>query len=174
MPLSLHAAFIPSALQIIDSTRGLVDRGESWCSEQEHDPAHVLSARIYEDMLPFTYQVASVAGHTAGALAGLTNGVFQPDLSPPPESFDGLRDKLAGARDALEQVSEDDLEQAIGRDMRFEFRAYKLEFTADEFLLSFSQPNFYFHAATAYDILRMLGVPIGKRDFNGRMRLKQG
>jgi hypothetical protein len=173
MPLSLHAAFVPSALQMIDSTKGLVDRGESWCNEEGHEPSHVLSARIYEDMFPFTYQVKSVAVHTAGALGGVAHGVFQPDLSPPPESFDGLREHLASARTALEQVSEDELEQAIGRDMRFEFRDFKLEFTAEQFLLSFSQPNFYFHAATAYDILRMLGVQIGKRDFNGRLRLRQ-
>jgi uncharacterized protein len=36
--------------------------------------------------------------------------------------------------------------------------------------LSFSQPNFYFHAATTYDILRWKGVPIGKRDFMGMVR----
>lgn len=174
MPLSLHAAFVPSALQTIDSTEKLVDRGEAWCSEQGHDPAHVLSARIYEDMFPFTYQVKSVAVHTAGALAGVAKGVFQPDLSPPPESFAGLREHLAQARSALEQVSQDDLEQAIERDMRFEFRDFRLDFVAEEFLLSFSQPNFYFHATTAYDILRMLGVPVGKRDFTGRFRLKTG
>jgi hypothetical protein len=46
-----------------------------------------------------------------------------------------------------------------------------MPFTADNFLLSFSQPNFYFHAATAYDILRMKGLSVGKRDFLGRMRL---
>jgi uncharacterized protein len=174
MPLSLHAAYIPSALQMIDTTKGLVDRSEAWCGEHEHDPSHVLSASIHEDMLPFTYQVKSVAVHTAGALAGVARGVFQPDFSPPPETFDGLREQLAQARSALEQTSEDDLEQAIGRDMRFEFRDFKLEFTAEEFLLSFSQPNFYFHATTAYDILRMLGVPVGKRDFTGRFRLRKG
>ena len=48
----------------------------------------------------------------------------------------------------------------------------KLPFTAENFLLSFSLPNFYFHATTAYDILRHKGVPIGKRDFMGRMRMK--
>ena len=80
MPLSLHAAYIPSALQMIDTTKGLVDRGEAWCGEQEHDPSHVLSASIHEDMLPFTYQVKSVAVHTAGALAGVASGVFQPDF----------------------------------------------------------------------------------------------
>ena len=45
-------------------------------------------------------------------------------------------------------------------------------FTAEDYLLSFALPNFYFHAATAYDILRWKGLPIGKRDFIGRLRLK--
>ena len=43
---------------------------------------------------------------------------------------------------------------------------------AEDFLTSLSIPNFYFHATTAYDILRMKGVQIGKRDFAGRPRLK--
>ena len=45
-----------------------------------------------------------------------------------------------------------------------------MDFLAEDFLLSFAQPNFYFHAATAYDILRAHAVPLGKRDFNGRVR----
>ena len=43
---------------------------------------------------------------------------------------------------------------------------------SEVFLKSFSLPNFYFHATTAYDILRSKGVPLGKRDYLGRMRLK--
>ena len=39
--------------------------------------------------------------------------------------------------------------------------------------MSFSLPNFHFHATTAYDILRMKGVPIGKRDYLGQMRMKR-
>jgi hypothetical protein len=58
----------------------------------------------------------------------------------------------------------------MGRDMRFSFGERHIDFRAEEFLLSFSQPNFYFHATTAYDILRSQGVPIGKRDFLGRLR----
>ena len=48
----------------------------------------------------------------------------------------------------------------------------KLPFTAEGFLMSFSLPNFYFHATTAYDILRTNGVPLGKRDFMGRLKMK--
>ena len=39
--------------------------------------------------------------------------------------------------------------------------------------MSFSLPNFYFHATTAYDILRTNGVPLGKRDFMGRLKMKK-
>jgi len=51
-------------------------------------------------------------------------------------------------------------------------RGLRLDFAAENFLLSFSQPNFYFHAATSYDILRWNGVRIGKRDFTDRLRTK--
>jgi hypothetical protein len=49
----------------------------------------------------------------------------------------------------------------------------KLPFTGGDFLLSFSIPNFHFHATTAYDILRTQGVPIGKRDYMGPLRMKR-
>ena len=65
-----------------------------------------------------------------------------------------------------------EVEAFFGRDMRFSFGERTMDFTAENFLLSFSQPNFYFHATTAYDILRWKGLAIGKRDFMGRPRLK--
>ena len=56
--------------------------------------------------------------------------------------------------------------------MIFQLGERKLPFIVKDFLLTFSLPNFHFHAATAYDILRLKGVPLGKRDYLGRMRLK--
>ena len=41
----------------------------------------------------------------------------------------------------------------------------------EEQMKTFSMPNFHFHATTAYDILRSKGVPLGKRDYMGRMKL---
>ena len=57
--------------------------------------------------------------------------------------------------------------------MVFQLRDRQIPFTAENFVLSFSLPNFYFHATTAYDILRTKGVPLGKRDFLGHLRLKR-
>jgi len=73
---------------------------------------------------------------------------------------------------ALEQVDPAEINGFLGRDMRFEFGERRLDFTAENFLLSFSQPHFFFHATTAYDILRNNGLTIGKRDFMGKTRVK--
>ena len=75
-------------------------------------------------------------------------------------------------RAALEVIEPAEIDAFVGRDMRFTAGERRLEFTAENFLLSFSQPNFYFHAATTYDLLRWKGVRIGKRDFTGRLRTK--
>jgi hypothetical protein len=173
MPLSLHAAVIPSALQILASVTRLVDKAEAWCQEKGLPPAELLGARLAPDMHPFTYQVKSTAVHSWGAIEGVRRGVFKPDPTPAPDSFAGLRERLDTARNGLTAVDPAELEGLISRDMRFEFGDRPMEFTAEEFLLSFSQPNFYFHATTAYDILRSKGLPIGKRDFTGRVRVRR-
>ena len=56
--------------------------------------------------------------------------------------------------------------------MAFVMGERRMPFTAEGFLMSFSLPNLHFHATTAYDILRMQGVPLGKRDYLGGLRLK--
>lgn len=61
----------------------------------------------------------------------------------------------------------------VGRNMRFSYGERHMDFTTEDFLLSFSQPNFYFHSTTTYAILRWKGVTIGKQDFLGRIRLKK-
>jgi len=104
--------------------------------------------------------------------ATIRRGVFSPDTAPPPDTFAALETRVAETLSALQTIEPAEVESFIGRDMRFEMGSLRLEFTAEDFLLSFSLPNFYFHAATAYDILRWKGLPIGKRDFMGRLRLK--
>ena len=111
--------------------------------------------------------------HSLGAIEGVRNGQFSPDTSPLATSFDGLRERLAAARAGLEAVTVDEMEGFFGRDVVFLLGDLRLPFTAEDFLLSFSQPNFYFHAVTAYDILRARGVAVGKRDFAGRLRMQR-
>jgi uncharacterized protein len=173
MPFSLYAATVPSYLQILSSVSRLMDKAESFCLEKGVAPEAIIQARLAEDMLPFAYQVKSTAVHSLGAIEGVRRGVFFPDTSPPPETFPTLKERIAGAITALGAISAEEIDDFVGRDMRFAFGTRELEFTAENFLLSFSQPNFYFHASTAYGILRSKGVAIGKRDFTGKVRTKK-
>jgi hypothetical protein len=170
MAFTLYAATIPSYLQILGSISRLIGKAESFCNESELAPDELIQARLTADMLPFAYQVKSTAVHSIGAIEGVRNGRFSPDNTPPPATFDALRERIARTITELEAIDSDEVESFIGRDIRFTFGENHIDFLAEDFLLSFSQPNFYFHATTAYDILRMKGVQIGKRDFNGRVR----
>lgn len=173
MPLTLHAALVPSWLQILGSVEGLIDKAEEWCEENGHSEIEVLGARVVEDMLPFAYQVKSCWTHSSHAIDGAMKARFEPHMDPPPDSFAGLRDLLATTKESLGACNADELEAIAGQDMVFAIGdKLRMEFTVQDFLLSFSNPNFHFHAATAYDILRMKGIQIGKRDFLGALPVK--
>ncbi|MBP7660254.1 MAG: DUF1993 domain-containing protein, partial [Burkholderiaceae bacterium] len=124
------------------------------------------------DMLPFRFQIESVAHHSLGAIEGMKKGVFAPGGETPPRNYAGLQQLIADTRASLAALAPADVNALSGRDMVFELRGRQIPFTTDNFALSFSLPNFYFHATTAYDILRLKGVPLGKRDFLGTMRVK--
>src|ERR1700688_3241129 len=172
MAFSLFAATIPSFQQILGAVSGLLDKAEAFCAEKGIAPPELIQARLAADMFPLAYQVKSTAVHSLGAIEGVRKGVFSPDMTPPPETFAALKARIADALGALSAIEVAEVDSFVGRDMRFAFGNRHLDFTAENFLLSFSQPNFYFHAATAYDILRWKGIPIGKRDFTGKPRTK--
>jgi uncharacterized protein len=173
MALSLYAATIPSYQQILGAVAGLLVKAEAFCSEKKLAPEDVIQARLAPDMLPFAYQVKSTAVHSLGAIEGIRRGMFSPDMTPPPETFAALKARIAETISALGKIEPAEVDGFMGRDMRFVLGERRMDFTAEDFLLSFSQPNFYFHATTAYDILRSKGVQVGKRDFMGAVRLKK-
>ncbi len=172
MTFSLYAATVPSYLQILSAVVGLLDKAEAFCAEKGIAPNDIIQACLTEDMLPFAYQVKSTAVHSLGAIEGVRKGVFFPDNTPPPESFAALKARIGETLAVLEAIDPAEVDAFIGRDMCFAFGDHQIDFTAENFLLSFSQPNFYFHAATTYDILRWKGVSLGKRDFMGKPRGK--
>ena len=172
MAFSLYAATVPSYRQILGAVSGLLGTAEAFSTENGIAPDDIIQARLAKDMLPFAYQVKSTAVHSLGAIEGVRRGTFSPDMSPPPETFAALKVRIAETLSALEKIEPAEIDSFIGRDMRFVRGELRGDFTAENFLLSFSQPNFYFHATTTYDILRWKGVPIGKRDFTGKLRLK--
>ena len=123
-------------------------------------------------MLPFRFQVIAVAHHSLGAIQGAQAGVFKPPSGPMDQDYAGLQKLVGDARTALQAFTPAAIDALQGKDVVFQLGERKMPFTAENFLMSFSMPNLYFHATTAYDMLRLRGVPIGKRDFMGTPRTK--
>lgn len=172
MSFSLYDAVVPSNRQILGAVDGLVEKAEAFAAAQGMPTADLIDARLAPDMLPFGFQVKSCAVHSAGGIEGVKGGSFSPDLSPWPTDFAGLRALLAQAVAALDAIDRAEFDALTDRATEFRYGELALPFAGAQFLLSFSQPNFYFHATTAYAILRMKGVPLGKRDFMGQLRMQ--
>lgn len=172
MSLSLYEVTVPTFAQIIEAMAGVLKKGEAHALEKGMQPNEWVGARLFSDMAPLSFQVKQAAHHSVGAIEATKAGVFSPDRAPPPETFAELQAVVDETLANLAAYDPAEINALQGRDMRFQLGERVMPFTAENFLLSFSLPNFYFHATTAYDILRHNGVPLGKRDYMGRPRLK--
>jgi hypothetical protein len=172
MAISLYDLSVPCYLQITGAVEGFLTRAADHFKDNNVDAGKIVDHRLSPDMLPFRFQVVAVAHHSIGAIRGIKAGQFGPPAPVGELDFAGLQGLLKEAREELQKVTADEVNACEGKDVVFQIRDTKIPFTAEGFIQSFSMPNFFFHATTAYDILRTNGVPLGKRDFLGRMRLK--
>lgn len=172
MSFSLYDAVVPSNVQILSALDGVLGKAEAFCSEQGRPEADLINARLAPDMFPLGYQVKSCVVHSVGGLEGARVGRFSPDSSAWPTDFAGLRQLLQGAVARLNELDRTAVDALVYCDTSFIAGEFTLPFTGANFLLSFSQPNFYFHATTAYAILRAEGLQLVKRDFLGLPRIK--
>ena len=172
MTFSLYDASVANYLQILGAVGGFVEKSRVHFQEQGIDLAEITAARLSADMMPFWFQMVSVAQHSRGAIEAVKTGEFHPP-SRSDRDFAGLQALVAEARSELADMTPETVNAFAGRSVVFKIGGNVLPFTAEGFLMSFSLPNFYFHAATAYDILRHKGAPLGKRDFLGRLTLKR-
>jgi uncharacterized protein len=172
MAIPLYDVSVASFQQVLGGVAGFLDKGQSHCKANNIDLKELVESRLYPDMLPFRFQVIAVAHHSLGAIQGVQAGVFKPPAGPMDQDYAGLQALISDARAALSKFSRESIDALQGKDVVFQFGERKMPFIAENFLLSFSMPNLYFHATTAYDMLRMRGVPIGKRDFMGTPRMK--
>ncbi|WP_295531770.1 DUF1993 family protein [Novosphingobium sp. Chol11] len=172
MPFSFYDAVVPNNLQILAAIDAVLVKAAAFCAEHGRAEADLIDARLAPDMLPLGYQVKCCVSHSVGGIEGVKAGSFSPDMAAWPTDFAGLHALLQGAIEALNSIDREAFEALADTDTQFAFGETRMPFTGANFLLSFSQPNFFFHASTAYAILRAQGVKLGKRDFLGRPRLK--
>lgn len=171
MSTSLYDLSVGSYLQLAGATSGYLAKAAKHCAEKNIDLNELVATRLYPDMASLHFQVVSVAHHSMGAVNALKSGEFGPPAGYADTDYAGLQALISKTLDELKAVDASSINDLSGGQVTFKLGDNKIPFTSENFILCFSLPNLYFHAATAYDILRMKGVPLGKRDFLGALRI---
>ena len=182
----LYDLAVPTFTQTIRAIGGVLAKAETHFVDAGQNPDDVVTARIIHDMAPLHFQIEALTHHAVWGLEAVKTGVFAPPPLVGAMPFADLRSIVGRAVTALEAFTPDEVNRSSGKTLEIDlFRPVDednaatsvwapraLTFTPETFLLSYSLPNFHFHAVTAYNILRSLGVPLGKRDYEGRLRTR--
>ncbi len=184
MAISLYDLSVPTFLQTLGAVAGFLRRAAQHCAETGADPDGFVEARLIADMAPFHFQIEALRNHSVWGIEAVKTGDFAPPALAGATSFAALQMMIDKAIASLEALSPGEVDRCAGKALTLTlhrpldvhdrswtpWQPRRHNFTPETFLLSFALPNFYFHAVTAYDILRAHGVPLGKRDYEGRLR----
>ncbi len=173
MAISLFDVSVASFLQTLSGVSATLEKARAHCETNDLDADEWVGFRLAADMLPFSFQVISVAHHSIGAIEGVKAGMFSPGGPSPEPGYAGLQKVITDAQASLSALTRDEVNALEGKDVVFKLGEMQMPFVAEDFLMSFSLPNLHFHATTAYDILRLKGVKLGKRDYLGPLRMKR-
>jgi hypothetical protein len=166
MSLSMYQASVPVFQHTLKALDAILDKAVAYATERKIDPAVLIAARLAPDMHPLSRQVQFSSDHAKGCPARLA-GVPVPSFEDTENTFPELKARIHKTLDFIGSLKAEQIDGSEGRDITLKTRTRELSFKGQDYLLLFALPNFYFHATTAYDILRHNGVPIGKLDFMG-------
>lgn len=133
-------------------------------SAQTHfgDDESFLQKRIAADMFPFGTQIAFTCNQPRN-FAFWCNGKPMDNLDPDVTSVAQAYEHIANTNELLLSINVEDTK--LAEMTRIYDQSFYIDLSGSAYVNEFLIPNFYFHLVTAYDILRMVGVPIGKRDY---------
>lgn len=166
MTLSMYAASVPVFRQILTALSAVLDKAETHAAEHKIEPSALLQARLFPDMFPLARQVQVAADFAKGACARLA-GVEVPKYEDVETTFAQLRERIATTVAFIDALDQEAIGASAARAISTGSGDKTRHFTGQEYLLHYAYPHFYFHATTAYDILRHNGVAVGKKDFVG-------
>ena len=146
---------------LLASLAHMVTRAEA--SEQG---TTLLGARLADDMFPFEQQIRIACNQVRIALNRVAGGTH-PLAEEPLEGFADAQSLVAQVRQELAASTD-----WLADDTQVEFdlpNGMGFAMSAAEYVRDWTLPQFQFHVAMAYAILRHHGLPLGKADYVGYM-----
>lgn len=160
MSFGMWEASVPMFVNSLTNMRAWLDK-----AAQEKDEGALMEARLAPDMRPLPAQYQMASDSAKNALARLT-GTEAPSMPDTEKSFAELRERCDRTIDYVRGFDARSLDGSENREVIIKFpNGMGYRFRGDEYLAGFALPNFFFHATTAYAILRNAGVSLGKPDF---------
>ena len=164
MAISRYRASAPIFLQFLPALSGCLDKAAAYAASKKVDPSVLLQARLFPDMFPLSRQVQLTADFAKGAMARLA-GVEPPKYEDNETTLDQLKARIAKTLDFVKEFKPAQIDGSEDRDITLMLGGQSRSFKGENYLVGFALPNFFFHATTAYAILRHNGVELGKGDF---------
>lgn len=164
-----HAIAVPTYVQMLKGLSAQLTKAEAFAAEQGLSPEDLVGARLAPDMFPLSTQVRFVCTQASDLLRHLTGA----DSFAPAEDatdFEGLRAQLADAVARLEATPASAFDGVAEKMIELKLpNGIVFDMTGAQFVRDWALAQFYFHATTAYAILRHKGVPLGKPDWVSHM-----
>ena len=164
MSISMYRASVPIFLQILPCMSAVLDKAVAHAAAKKIEPQVLLEARLFPDMFSFTRQVQLASDFAKGACARLA-GVDPPKYPDTETTFDELKARVAKTIAFIKEFKPSQIDGSEERDISLQMGGQTRTFKGENYLTSVALPNFFFHATTAYAILRHNGVELGKQDF---------
>ena len=166
MSLSMYEASVPGFVNMLNSLSAILDKAAAYAEAKKIDPSVLVNARLAADMHPLSRQIQIASDAVKGGVARLA-GVEAPSFPDTETTIAELKARIDKTVAFLNGIDKAKFDGAEDRTVTMKIGPNELQFPAKVFLFEFVAPNFYFHATTAYAILRHNGVEVGKMDFIG-------
>jgi hypothetical protein len=166
MAVSMSQISLPVFTRHLEGLAIVLKKAQALYAEKKFDEATLLTYRLYPDMFSFARQVQAATDHARNCIA-LLAGVEAPKVEMNEKNIADLTARVENTVAWLNNIKPAQIDGTEGKNVTVKVMDREMQFTGLDLLLKRSLPNFYFHATTAYDILRHNGVEIGKRHFMG-------
>jgi hypothetical protein len=166
MSISVYDQSVARMSHMLKNLDNMVSKAEAYSESNDIDPSALLHARLFPTMRDFIFQVQVATDVSKGCAARLA-GAEIPKWSDDEETFADVHARIGKSLEFLATFTEDQFEGSESRELEVKLGSHTINFTGQSYLLGFVLPNFYFHIATAYNLLRHGGLDLGKRDFIG-------
>jgi hypothetical protein len=162
----MYQASIPVFVRALGNLSAILDKAAAHAEGRKIDPAVLINARLAPDMFPLSRQVQSATDSAKGCGARLAVAEV-PRYEDTESTFPELQARIAKTVALLQSLGPELIDGSEDRTITLKLRGREVNFSGQNYLLNFALPNFFFHATTAYAILRHNGLEIGKTDFLG-------